>query len=87
MREMNIDGYELLSIKSDGNEEHVAYVSNLKDAINWVEKGGWRKYREVKKTIRIFETEEELEVHMQERLRQRALAKLSFEERQALGLE
>lgn len=83
-----ISGFELLeaSMSGVGHHEHVAYIANERQAQMWVnESPSFRKFQPYKKTIVIHEDLASLKAFQREQLKQKALVKLSPEERSALG--
>lgn len=82
-----INGYELLETHGDGSSESsVAYVEHETDAQQWVvQSKGWRRYVRVHKLFIVHESLESLYAHQKAAVKERALAKLSKEEREALG--
>lgn len=86
MKRYEIDCYEVTE-SYDRDSQHIAYVSNPTLAQALVDKSkGYRSYHAYKRTITIFDTAEEIDSAKQENLRKSGLAKLSAEERHALGL-
>ena len=86
MYKVEIDCYEV-SESYDRNSSVVAYVSTIALAKELVTvKKDFRSSREFRKTFLIFESMEDVETYSRENLKKTGLAKLTSEERQALGL-
>lgn len=86
MKKFEIDCFEVTE-SYDRDSKHVAFVSTVALAEKLVAtQKGYRSYQAYKKTILIFETQEDIETYSRENLRKSGLAKLTSEERQALGL-
>ena len=82
-----IAAWELLEANMSGvTHEHVAFIGNERQAQMWVnESPSFRKYRQYGKTIIIHDDLASLKAFQREQLKQKALVKLSAEERAALG--
>ena len=88
MQEFQVVGFALVEISSDGiGENEIAYVRNESDARKWSAHNPFRTHRPVNFTVKIFDSLEEFEEERMGQIRIRALAKLSKEEKIALGLE
>jgi len=88
MKQFEMDCYEVTETDGGGmHSNHVCFVSSLALAQKLVDKSkGWRSKNHYRKTITIFDTEEEIEANSKENLRKSGLAKLSAAEKEALGL-
>ena len=86
MKKFEICCYEVIE-SYDRDSKHVAFVSTVELAEKLVaEQKGYRSYQAYKKTILIFESQEDIESYSKENLRKTGLSKLTAEEKQALGL-
>ena len=85
--EVLIKGFELLEADGGGvSDNHLAYVEREEDAKEWVSLSkGWRRYRPYEKTIIVHHSLDSLYATQRELAKQRALAKLTKEEREVLG--
>lgn len=83
-----IEGFEVLSADGDGRgETHMAYFADENSAKQLVAQSpGWIRMRPYSKTIVVYETFGEYVNAQVEALRAKALAKLTKEEREALGV-
>ena len=83
-----VAGFEVLSSDGDGRgESHVAYFNNEKAAMQLVTQSpGWMRVQHFEKTFQICSTFGEYVQLKSEEVKTRALAKLTKEEREALGV-
>lgn len=90
MKKIEIDCWEVTTPDGGGiHSEHVAYTSTEAVALSLVgESKGWPRYaNKFQKTFLIVESVEDYEAMLTEKKRQRALSKLSEEDKIALGLK
>lgn len=88
MKIFEMDCFEVRETDSGGmHSNHIMYCSTqtLADKIAARSKG-WRNVTAYKKTIKVFDTMEEIEEHSVANLRKSALAKLTAAEKEALGV-
>jgi hypothetical protein len=83
-----VAGFEVISADGDGHgESHVAYFNNEKAAKQLAAQSpGWLRVQKFEKTFQICSTFGEYVQLKNEEIKVRALAKLSKEEREALGV-
>lgn len=83
-----ITGFELLEADGGGiRDNRVALIASEDAAKQWVmASSGYRRYVPYKETIVVYADLEDLNQGHREKLREQALAKLSKQEREALGL-
>lgn len=88
MKVFEMDCYEVRETDGGGmSSNHIIYCSTKALADKVADKvKGWRTVNPYKKTIKVFETIEEIEENSVSELRKSALAKLTDAERKALGL-
>ena len=89
MKEHIISGFKLTEPDGAGMySEEMGIVSTEEVAKEWCEaQKGWpRNYEKFHKVFRVFDTLEEMAGHDKKVIRDRALAKLTVEERQLLGV-
>lgn len=88
MQTFTISGFELLEADGAGvHENRVAIMKYETDAKIWAtESKGWRSYKPFHAEIKVFESLDELHESQLAKVREKALAKLTKEEREALGL-
>lgn len=86
MKVVEVDCFEVTE-SYDRDSTHIAYVSNmgLAHAIVALQKN-YRSFHEFKKTFVISESMADIDNYSKENLRKSGLAKLTTQERQALGL-
>jgi hypothetical protein len=88
MKHIHIDAWEVTQSDFAGmGESTVAYFSNKVDADKLVEGNKWQSVTKVMKTFVIMESLEDYTNFSKEKLRASALAKLSAQEKEALGLK
>lgn len=86
MKLIEIDCFEVVE-SYDRESKHIAYTSTKELAQELVSKSkNYRSMIAIKKIFVIFETSEDVTTYSKENLRKSGLAKLSVEERLALGL-
>lgn len=86
MKSFHITGFQITESGLDGTTRDVCIVSREDLAKDMCFKNNYRSYTPVDKFIVIFETVFEVEAAKQDAIREKALAKLTKEERTALGL-
>jgi hypothetical protein len=88
MQVVTVSGYELLEADGAGvHENRVAIMLYESDAKLWAsQSNGWRSYKPFHAEIKVFESLDELHEGQLAKVREKALAKLTKEEREALGL-
>lgn len=82
-----ITGFELLETDGDGmHEKRVGIISDKAEAFKWVqESNAYRRMNYIKQAIVVHSTLDSLKAYQREELKERALSKLTTEERIALG--
>lgn len=86
MKTFEINGFEVYD--TDGyTHNHVAYVSEESMAVEMTKGNAYMGYNPYKKSFIVFETMDEFNADKYEKLRKSAWAKLSVQERHALGLK
>lgn len=85
--EFHIVGFELLEADGGGvSDIHCGYLMYESDAKEWKDRSfGYRSYRPYGKIIRVHESLESLDAFNMQELKEKALAKLTAEERKVLG--
>jgi hypothetical protein len=88
MKIFEMDCYEVRETDGGGmRTDHIMYCSTrtlAEEVANHVK--GWRSVNAYKKTIKVFDTIEEVDENSVANLRKSAIAKLTAAEREALGL-
>ncbi len=85
MKYIEIDAFEVYS-SYDRDVRHIAYFSDEKMAKEYMGDDPYKSVQKVRKTYTIFESIKEAEVYSKEEIRKKALAKLTAQEREVLGL-
>lgn len=87
MKTFKIEGYEIREANGDGMTDRLLYyVSNEALAKTLTGKQHYLGYQKYSKTIRVYDTIEEIQADTKEALRLSALAKLTPAEKTVLGL-
>ena len=87
MKTTIVEGFEVVEADGGGmGENHVAYFSNERAATQLsAQSPGWMRVRPFKQTIVVCESFGEYVIQKNEEVKAKALAKLTAEERAALG--
>ena len=88
MKTYYIEAWEVVCPDGGGmSEVHVAYFSSEMVATQYAASKSWPHHvNQYKKLVTVFDTIGEFDEHSQDKLRKSALAKLSPQERAALGV-
>jgi hypothetical protein len=87
MQTFEIIGFELIELDFDGARKRVGIIKDKNEADAWRMKNpSWRGMNYIKETITICDSLAEFEVMEKQALIAQALAKLTAEERAALGV-